>query len=340
MSPSKFLYYFKLLKAMSFFNKSGGGSFKKAYFLCDEKIIICADYGLCLLKKDDNFNESSNSKEYIFETVLVGGPYILATSFNGIIAAVAQTASPPFTPFYLLLYQTSGVFVKSIEFPSRILAIESTSQYLFVSIAKSIQVFDLRSFRSISIIENTSSTGFFTVTPQFIAWPDEKKEGTVNLASTFDFKVNLSINCHQTSIKAMKLCSNVLLTASKKGTLIRVFSINNGQLITELRRGLRQAIVMALDGLNDIKCACTSSTVHVFFTDKQDQKDVHLTASPSGNPIACKIINSSRILVLTDDFALTTYEINEETKALQMKNVIIFDIAEALQKKRTRRVTV
>lgn len=236
-----------------------------ATFLNGNKIILCSGNSLGLFKPPIYDSPACQLNE---------GPYIYATAFNGLIAAVAQnnTAGPPRTQFFLLLYQEKPGqnFVKSIEFPTKILGLRSTSIHLYVSISKTIQVFDLGSFRSIATINPASSSGFFVVNQQYIAYPDDSKSGRVFLATVFDFKVKHKIECHHSEIRTMKFSSNdsnsgpFLVTSSMKGTLIRLFDCSNGRLVTEFRRGYTQGNIIDIDMKFGILCVCTSSTIHVF----------------------------------------------------------------------------
>lgn len=243
-----------------------------ASFLNDYKIIYCLGNYLGLFKPP--LYESPPLCQ------LKEGPYIFATSFNSVIAAVAQndTAGPPRTQFFLLLYQekSSNDLMKSIEFPSKILGLKSTPIHLFVSISKTIQVFDLKSFLSVSTLNETSSSGIFAVNQQYIAWPDDAKPGRICIATIFDFKVKFKINCHNSEIKCMVFSnesntSSYLITSSKKGTIIRLFDCSNGQMVTEFRRGYTQGNVVAIDMKFGILCVCTTTTVHIFILSNAQQ---------------------------------------------------------------------
>lgn len=59
----------------------------------------------------------------------------------------------------------------------------------------------------------------------------------------------------------------MLLTASEKGTLIRVFNTTTGDKITEFRRGADQAVITDLSmDINNrfIACASDKGTIHIF----------------------------------------------------------------------------
>jgi len=86
--------------------------------------------------------------------------------------------------------------------------------------------------------------------------------------------------CHRGRIAALALSPNgrYLATASKRGTIIRVFSTENGSKVEELRRGTHPATIQSLAFSFDMPTwlACTSDkrTLHIFHlsTDNQEKE--------------------------------------------------------------------
>ena len=95
-----------------------------------------------------------------------------------------------------------------------------------------------------------------------------KNPGILQIKSIEKEKV-LTVEAHKSDIGCLILSNDgkLLATASKKGTLIRVFDTDTGKKIKELRRGADKAVInsIALDNGNKL-LACTSEkgTVHVF----------------------------------------------------------------------------
>ena len=324
-----------------------------AIFLNDNKIILFSGNILSLFQPP------------LYESLICQfheGPYILATAFDGFVAAVSQNsnANPPLTQFFLLLYQEkSSNLIKSIEFPSKILGLRSNSNHLYVSMSKTIQVFDLKSFCSIATLNPASSNGYFAISNENIAWPDDVKPGRVYIATTTDFKVKYKIDCHSSGIKTMifsnenDLEKNFLVTTSQKGTLVRLFDCLNGHLVSEFRRGYTQATIIDIDMKYDILCVCTSSTIHAFVKSDNlshssvlssvissfvpsfvksnansdglatdEEQNVHLTVTPNGVPLACSVKNDKRILVVMNNDHLFEYEISDDYSSLSIKQAI------------------
>jgi WD40 repeat protein len=61
----------------------------------------------------------------------------------------------------------------------------------------------------------------------------------------------------------------MLVTASTKGTLLRVFNTETGEQIIELRRGADQAVItdVSIDPANKmVVCTSDKGTIHIFHT--------------------------------------------------------------------------
>lgn len=71
-----------------------------------------------------------------------------------------------------------------------------------------------------------------------MACPDEKL-GYVKVVHFNKEKEVVEIKCHDSGIAALKLSQDgsILVTASTKGTLLRIFNTANGNKICEVRRG-------------------------------------------------------------------------------------------------------
>ncbi|CAA9987770.1 autophagy-related protein 18, putative [Plasmodium knowlesi strain H] len=84
-----------------------------------------------------------------------------------------------------------------------------------------------------------------------------------------NFKTNLSIYAHDSSVACINLSNDgkLLVTASSKGTIIRLFNTFDGTLLNEFRRGTKNAKILSLNISEDNNWLCLTSntnTVHVF----------------------------------------------------------------------------
>jgi WD40 repeat protein len=86
----------------------------------------------------------------------------------------------------------------------------------------------------------------------------------------YNSKINIpNINAHDTNISFITISSegNLLATSSEYGTIIRIFSTHDGQLIQELRRGAKKAEIHFITfDLNNkfLACSSDSGTIHIF----------------------------------------------------------------------------
>jgi len=100
--------------------------------------------------------------------------------------------------------------------------------------------------------------------------------GQVQVVDLADTKKAASIlAAHETSLSCIALNHDgtLLATASRKGTLIRVFDTQSNKKLHELRRGSNKATITCISFSKDSKLVCVSSdtkTVHIFNLEHKD----------------------------------------------------------------------
>lgn len=100
--------------------------------------------------------------------------------------------------------------------------------------------------------------------------------GQVQIVDLAEPKKSASIlAAHETSLNCIALNNDGtrLATASKKGTLIRVFDTHSNKKLHELRRGSNKASITCISFSRDSKLVCVSSdtkTVHIFNLEHQE----------------------------------------------------------------------
>ena len=280
-------------------------SLQRSSFTCRKYVSFCTD----------NTATIAGLKPFNHLASIHGGPYLFAAAADDLLFTVVAGETSPFTSNFVLVYQMStGTFQKSIEFDTDILAICASDAYLFVSMAGSIQILEIESFNVVNTVQRTSSTGLIAACPGFLAYACDDPVGLVTIVAIPGFSMLQQISCHQDPIQCISLSSDgkLLTTASDKGTLIRVFDVQDGNKSSEFRRGFRASAVTAVDTDNDITCACTATTLHVFTR-------AHITSPLSHPPLALNVIDGDVWLVTTDGI-LTIYKVDRAGAKLVLQN--------------------
>ncbi|OHT07249.1 hypothetical protein TRFO_24656 [Tritrichomonas foetus] len=299
----------------------------EAKFESDKHLTVCSSKSVQL------YNLQPMTSKFVNN----GGPFIHAAYSSEYLFAVANSDTPPYIPSFVIIFQIStGAFVRSIEFTADIIGLEATSSYLFVSLTSSIQVVDIETFHLISTLERSCKIGNLVATDSYVAYCDDEKPGVVVICSVPGFSVLRQIQCHKDPI-AMMANSNdgkILITASNVGTLVRMFSIEEGEKINELRRGYRQSVIISASSNESLTCCVSPTTLHIFLPDRQ-----HITVPINVHPIICKALGLSVAVVDTDGI-LSVYKvdgINGTAKVLTQHRLFSAVLSENSRK---RRITI
>lgn len=100
---------------------------------------------------------------------------------------------------------------------------------------------------------------------------------TVKIIIKLDKNLSLSVVAHesQIAILSMNYDGSLLASASDKGTLIRLFRTDTGQLLHEVRRGIDKAEIYSVCFNSSSKllaCSSDKGTIHIFSLEKIDSK--------------------------------------------------------------------
>jgi WD40 repeat protein len=160
--------------------------------------------------------------------------------------------------------------------------IKLTKKCIFVVCEEQVFVFRNEVFKNIGKYDSyINPKGIFAVAPNtkinVCAYPVES-EGYIEIQKIVleedgsvcqNEKLPVKIKAHKSDIGFIALNFNGtrVATASVKGTLIRVFDTESGELLQELRRGSGEAVISSIVFSKDDKylaCASDKGTVHIF----------------------------------------------------------------------------
>jgi WD40 repeat protein len=112
--------------------------------------------------------------------------------------------------------------------------------------------------------------GIFALQQNLISYPDVEK-GYISIIKYNGSDINYykKIQCHLNYIQLITFNKNgeLIATCSEKGTIIRIYNINDGKLVKELRRGINPVKITELKFNSDSKlifCNSNRKTIHIY----------------------------------------------------------------------------
>jgi len=193
---------------------------------------------------------------------------------TNILALVGGGKKPKFQQNKIIIWDDSKCKVISeLRFNNNVLNVKMKMDRIIGICEEKIYIFNINTLDTIDMLNTypnpngivgLSSGDLISV----LAFPFEEK-GKVRLVNFNSLAQPPIITAHESGVACLSVNQNgtLLATASDKGTLIRVFNISNGKLLTELRRGSKNAEIncIAFDEQNKfVGCASDSGTIHIF----------------------------------------------------------------------------
>ncbi|XP_053716908.1 WD repeat domain phosphoinositide-interacting protein 1-like [Synchiropus splendidus] len=169
-----------------------------------------------------------------------------------------------------------GTEICNYSYTNNILSVRLNRQRLVVCLEESIYIHNIKDMKLLKTLLNTPTnpTGLCALSVNhsnsYLAYPGSATIGEITVYDANNLSSVTLIQAHDSPLAALTFnaSGSKLASASEKGTVIRVFSIPEGQRLFEFRRGMKRYVsISSLSFSADAQFLCASSnteTVHIF----------------------------------------------------------------------------
>ncbi|XP_026936304.1 WD repeat domain phosphoinositide-interacting protein 1 isoform X4 [Sagmatias obliquidens] len=198
---------------------------------------------------------------------------IVERLFSSSLVVVVSHAKPRQMNVY---HFKKGTEICSYSYSSNVLSIRLNRQRLLVCLEESIYIHNIKDMKLLKTILDIppNPTGLCALSinhsNSYVAYPGSRTTGEIVLYDGHALKTVCTIAAHEGALAAIAFnaSGSRLASASEKGTVIRVFSVPDGQKLYEFRRGMKRYVtISSLAFSMDSQLLCASSnteTVHIF----------------------------------------------------------------------------
>jgi len=174
-----------------------------------------------------------------------------------------------------------GTEICQYSYSNTILAVKLNRARLVVCLEESLYIHNIRDMKVLHTIRDTppNPRGLCALSINsdncYLAYPGSTTTGEVQLFDAFNLQAKLMIPAHDSNLAAIAFnpSGTKMATASERGTVIRIFSVQDGARLMEFRRGVKRcAHVYSLAFSQDSDYLALSSnteTIHIFRLDQQ-----------------------------------------------------------------------
>ena len=197
---------------------------------------------------------------------------------TNILALVGGGENPRFSPQKIIIFDDhQGKIISILRLNKNVLNVRLTTDKIFGIIEDKIYIFDINTLETQSTLPTYENpTGIIGISNEeknklIIAYPINY-QGCVNIRNCITKKSGKEskiIKSHESRLSCISINKDgsLLATSSDKGTLIRIFSIHNGEIITAFKRGTKNVSMNCITfSPNNIFIGCSSDvgTIHIF----------------------------------------------------------------------------
>ncbi|XP_077131719.1 WD repeat domain phosphoinositide-interacting protein 2 isoform X3 [Ranitomeya variabilis] len=202
---------------------------------------------------------SVDKLEQIYECTDTEDVCIVERLFSSSLVAIVSLKAPRKLK---VCHFKKGTEICNYSYSNTILAVKLNRQRLIVCLEESLYIHNIRDMKVLHTIRETppNPAGLCALSINgdncYLAYPGSATIGEVQVFDTVNLRAANMIPAHNSPLAALAFDASgtKLATASEKGTVIRVFSIPEGQKLFELRRGMKRIqkiprlLVAAADG--------------------------------------------------------------------------------------------
>ncbi|XP_052070715.1 WD repeat domain phosphoinositide-interacting protein 2-like isoform X1 [Mytilus californianus] len=213
---------------------------------------------------------------------------IVERLFSSSLVAIVSISSPRKLK---VCHFKKGTEICNYSYSNSILAVKLNRQRLIVCLEESLYIHNIRDMKVLHTIRDTppNLTGLCALSINndncFLAYPGSNQIGEVQIFDTINLRAVTMIPAHDNPLAAIAFNAqgNRVATASEKGTVIRVFSVPDGQKLFEFRRGVKRcatiySLAFSVDSMF-LAASSSTETVHVF---KLETPKDNKTEEPQG----------------------------------------------------------
>ncbi|XP_041829532.1 WD repeat domain phosphoinositide-interacting protein 1-like isoform X1 [Melanotaenia boesemani] len=209
----------------------------------------------------------------IHEGVECPDVYIVERLFSSSLVVVVSLSMPRRMNVY---HFKKGTEICNYSYSNNILSVRLNRQRLVVCLEESIYIHNIRDMKLLKTLLNTpvNPSGLCALSVNhsnsYLAYPGSATIGEITVYDANNLSTLTLIQAHDSPLAALTFNASgtKLASASEKGTVIRVFSVPEGQRLFEFRRGMKRYVsISSLSFSADAQFLCASSnteTVHIF----------------------------------------------------------------------------
>ncbi|EDV27751.1 uncharacterized protein TRIADDRAFT_20961 [Trichoplax adhaerens] len=205
---------------------------------------------------------------------------IVERLFSSSLLAIVNLSSPRKLK---VCHFKKGTEICNYSYPNSILSIKLNRMRLVVCLEDSLYIHNIKDMKVMHTIKDTpkNNNGLCALSPNsdnsYLAYPGSSQSGEIQIFDTLNLRAVTMISAHQSPCVAFAFNASgtKLGSASEKGTVIRVYSVPDGQRLFVFRRGVKRCVsINSLAFSHDSMLLCASSnteTVHIFKLEEQEE---------------------------------------------------------------------